>query len=112
MLGPSVALLVVFFVVPVFVAMAESLFAWDMLTPHVYVGLDNYRALAQRGELFRIAARTLGFSAMVVTGAMSLGLALALLLDRRGKLFAFVRGSIFSAYVVSWVAVALLWTWM
>jgi len=38
-----------------------------------------------------------------------LGLALALLLDRPGRFFAFVRGAIFSAYVVSWVAVALLW---
>jgi len=46
---------------------------------------------------------------LVVTGSMALGLALALLLDRPGALFAFVRGAIFSAYVVSWVAVALLW---
>jgi ABC-type sugar transport system permease subunit len=34
------------------------------------------------------------------------------LLNRPGRFFAFVRASIFSAYVVSWVAVALLWTWM
>jgi ABC-type sugar transport system permease subunit len=46
---------------------------------------------------------------LVVSGSMALGLGLALLLDRPGRFFAFVRGSIFSAYVVSWVAVALLW---
>jgi ABC-type sugar transport system permease subunit len=40
---------------------------------------------------------------------MTLGLALALLVNRPGRFFAFVRASIFSAYVVSWVAVALLW---
>jgi ABC-type sugar transport system permease subunit len=112
MLGPSLVLLVVFFVVPVGVAAVESLFAWDMLTPHVFVGMGNYRALAMDGELLRIALRTLGFSALVVAGAMALGLALAVLLNRKGRLFAFVRASIFSAYVVSWVAVALLWTWM
>jgi sn-glycerol 3-phosphate transport system permease protein len=49
---------------------------------------------------------------MVVTGSMSLGLGLAVLLDRNGAFFAFVRGAIFSAYVVSWVAVALLWMWI
>jgi ABC-type sugar transport system permease subunit len=112
MLGPSLVLLVVFFVVPVGVAAVESFLAWDMLTPHVWVGADNYVDLAKDGELFFLALRTLGFSAMVVAGAMSLGLVLALLLNREGRLFAFVRASIFSAYVVSWVAVALLWTWM
>src|SRR5439155_1068435 len=59
-----------------------------------------------------IAGRTLVFSVLVVLGSMSLGLGLALLLNRGGRLFAFVRGAVFSAYVVSWVAVALLWTWL
>lgn len=112
MLGPTLALLVLFFVVPVVLAVVQSFYAWDMLTPPESVGFDNYRALAARGELGRIAGRTLGFSAMVVTGAMSLGLALAVLLNRPGRFFAVVRASIFSAYVVSWVAVALLFTWM
>src|SRR3984957_13524094 len=40
---------------------------------------------------------------------MSLGLAMALLVNRPSPFFAAVRASIFSAYVVSWVAVALLW---
>jgi len=112
MLGPSLAILVVFFVIPVGLAAYQSLFAWDLLTPPAWVGLDNYRAIAQRGELLHILFRTLAFSAMVVAGAMTLGLALAVLLNRPGKLFAFVRAAIFSAYVVSWVAVALLWMWL
>jgi ABC-type sugar transport system permease subunit len=111
-LGPSLALLFVFFVLPVGIAAVGSLFSWDLLTPPAYVGADNYRAVAAHGQLLAIALRTLAFSAMVVAGAMVLGLGLALLLDRPGRLFAFVRGSVFSAYVVSWVAVALLWMWM
>jgi sn-glycerol 3-phosphate transport system permease protein len=43
---------------------------------------------------------------------MTLGLALALALDRPGRVLGFVRASVFSAYVVSWVAVALLWMWL
>jgi ABC-type sugar transport system permease subunit len=73
------------------------------------VGGANYAAIAENGELLRILLRTLAYSAVVVTGSMALGLGLALLLDRPGRFFAFVRGAIFSAYVVSWVAVALLW---
>ena len=112
MLGPTLALLVVFFILPLGVAAYESFFAWDLLTAPRYVGLENYRALAARGELFAIALRTVGYSVLVVTAAMSAGLALAMLLDRPGRAFAFVRASVFSAYVVSWVAVALLWMWM
>jgi ABC-type sugar transport system permease subunit len=112
MLGPTLALLVLFFLVPIGVAGYESLFSWDMLTPPRYVGAANYRALAAHRELLRVALRTLAYSALVVAGTMTLGLALALLLDRPGRLFGFVRASVFSAYVVSWVAVALLWMWL
>jgi sn-glycerol 3-phosphate transport system permease protein len=112
MLAPTLALLIVFFLFPIGIAAWESLFSWDLLTPPRFVGVGNYRALAAHGELLGIALRTLGFSAMVVGGTMALGLALALLLDRPGRVFAFVRASVFSAYVVSWVAVALLWMWL
>jgi ABC-type sugar transport system permease subunit len=109
MLAPTLALLIVFFVVPIGVAAYESLFSWDLLTPPRFVGAANYRALAAHGELLRIALRTLGYSVLVVAGTMSLGLAMAILVNRPGRFFAAVRASIFSAYVVSWVAVALLW---
>jgi ABC-type sugar transport system permease subunit len=99
----------VFVLIPLGLAAYESLFAWDMLTDPAYVGGANYAAIAENGELGRTLVRTLGYSVMVVTGSMAVGLALALLLDRPGRFFAFVRGAIFSAYVVSWVAVALLW---
>jgi sn-glycerol 3-phosphate transport system permease protein len=112
MLGPTLALLAVFFVLPVGVAAYESLFSWDLLTPPRYVGGANYAALAAHGELLHVALRTLGYSALVVGGTMTLGLGLALLLDRPGRFIGFVRASVFSAYVVSWVAVALLWMWM
>jgi len=109
MLAPTLVLLVAFFIVPIGVAAFESFFAWDLLTPPRYVGAANYRALAAHGELLAITLRTLAYSVVVVSGTMALGLALALLVNRPGRVFALVRASIFSAYVVSWVAVALLW---
>jgi sn-glycerol 3-phosphate transport system permease protein len=112
MLGPTLVLLVVFFLLPIGAALVQSFFSWDLLTPPRFVGGANYEALAEHGELLRMAARTLGYSVLVVAGTVSLGLALAILLDRPGRFFAAVRASIFSAYVVSWVAVALLWMWM
>jgi ABC-type sugar transport system permease subunit len=112
MLAPSLALLSLFIVVPLGLAAWQSLFAWDLLTPAVPVGLGNFRALVASGAMFGALGRTLVFSAFVVVGATVTGFFLAFLLGRPGKVFAWVRGAIFGAYVVSWVAVALLWLWL
>ena len=112
MLAPTLLVLALFFVVPVVVAAIASLFSWDLLTPPTWVGSANYAQIARGGELGRVVARTLRYSAMVVVLAMALGLALALALNRPGRLVAFVRSAVFSAYVVSWVSVALLFSWM
>jgi ABC-type sugar transport system permease subunit len=112
MLLPTAILLVVFFFYPVLYAGYRSLYSWDLLTPPEYVGLDNYRVLLESGEIGRALKTTLAFSAVVVTGSMLLGLLLALALNRPGPFAGFVRGAVFSAYVVSWVSVALLWLWV
>lgn len=112
MLFPTLLLLFVFFLFPLAVLLKESFYAWDLLTPARYVGLLNYRALARSGELWHTFLTTLGISALVVSGSLGLGLALALLLDRPGRFAAFVRAAVFSAYVVSWVSVALLFLWI
>lgn len=112
MLGPTLALLAAFFFYPLAYAAYLSLFDWDLLTAPRWVGLDNYRALIASGELVDAVVTTLVFSLVVVAGSMSLGLALALALDRPGRFAAFVRSAVFSAYVVSWVSVALLWLWV
>ncbi len=109
MLGPSLVAWGLFVFFPLLLAGYQSLFAWDMLTDPVFVGGANYASIAEGGELFRVLGRSLGYAVLVVLGAMALGLSLALLLDRPGRFFGFVRGAVFSAYVVSWVAVALLW---
>jgi ABC-type sugar transport system permease subunit len=112
MMAPTALLLAVFFFYPLIFAAVQSLYAWDLLTPPRYVGLANYRELFASGEIERAFVTTLVFSVVVVVGSMSLGLALALALARPGRFPAFVRAAIFSAYVVSWVSVALLWLWV
>ncbi len=112
MLGPTALVFGLFFFYPLVLAVKESFYAWDLLTPPTYVGLRNYRSLVAGGELADTVGRTLGYSAVVVSLSVTLGLGLAVALDRPGRVYAFVRGAVFSAYVVSWVAVALLWMWI
>ncbi|MBK8258591.1 MAG: sugar ABC transporter permease [Polyangiaceae bacterium] len=111
-LFPTLLTLGLFFIAPLVIALKNSFFSWDMLTPPKYVGGANYASLLKSGELTGILARTGVYSLVVVTLSLALGLGLALALDRPGRIFSFVRSAVFSAYVVSWVAVALLWMWL
>jgi ABC-type sugar transport system permease subunit len=112
MLLPTLLFLFVFFVFPLGMLLEHSFFSWDLLTPARYVGLANYRSLLRSGELRQTLWTTLSMSLVIVVGSMAAGLALALLLDRPGRWAAFVRGAVFSAYVVSWVSVGLLFLWL
>ena len=112
MLLPTLLFLFVFFVFPLGMLVKHSLFSWDLLTPPRYVGLANYRSLFRSGELWQTFCTTLSMSTAVVLGSMTAGLGLALLLDRPGRWAAFVRSAVFSAYVVSWVSVGLLFLWL
>jgi sn-glycerol 3-phosphate transport system permease protein len=112
MILPTLAVLGLFFLVPLGLAAYQSLFRWDLLTPPQYVGISNYQRLLDSGELWRALVTTVSYAAVVVTGSLLMGLALALAVNRPGKLMAMVRTAVFSAYVVSWVSVALLWMWM
>lgn len=112
MLAPTVLGLGTFFLAPVIVAAIAAFFSWDLLTPPRFVGSANFAAIVRNGDAVRLLGTSLRFSALVVTLSLALGLGLALALNRPGRFYAFVRSAIFSAYVVSWVSVALLWTWL
>jgi sn-glycerol 3-phosphate transport system permease protein len=105
-------LLAVFFVYPLLSALRSSFYEWDLLTPPRFIGLANYRAILGTGELLSALGTTLLISVVVVAGSLVLGLALALAVNRPGRLAALARSAVFSAYVVSWVSVGLLFLWI
>ena len=65
MMAPTALLLALFFFYPLLNAAYLSLYQWDLLTPPKYVGLDNYAALSQSGELMHAFTTTLAFSVVV-----------------------------------------------
>lgn len=105
-------LLAVFFVYPLLSALHSSFYEWDLLTPPRFIGLANYRVIFGTGELLSALGTTLLISVLVVAGSLVLGLSLALAVNRPGRLAALARSAVFSAYVVSWVSVGLLFLWI
>ncbi len=112
LLSPTLAALAVFFVYPLLSALETSFYEWDLLTPPRLVGWDNYRAIFASGELFASLGTTLLISSFVVVGSLALGLSIALAVHRPGRVAALARSAVFSAYIVSWVAVGLLFLWI
>lgn len=88
-----------------------SLYEWDLVMPARWVGAANYRALVST-EFWEVVTNTVKYSVGVVVLSQTLGLALAVLLNDRTRLGALLQAAIFSSYVVSWVAVSLLWIWL
>lgn len=89
-----------------------SMLKWDLITAPVFVGLDNYTALARDTLFLRALTTTFAFSAMYVPGTIIFSLAVALLLNRRIRGLAIFRTMYFLPSVSSAVAVGLVWSWI
>ncbi|MEV6982523.1 sugar ABC transporter permease [Sphaerisporangium sp. NPDC051017] len=100
-ISPAVLIIIGLSVVPVVWSLLLSFQADDLVTPSVWVGLDNYRALAEDPNFGQAVRNTLLYTAMYVPLSMGLGLALALVLNRPVKLVGLYRTLIFVPFVIS-----------
>jgi multiple sugar transport system permease protein len=109
---PSALPLVLFVIGPMIGAAWVSLTEWNLLSPAVFVGLDNYAQLLADPETGDVFLHTLyyivGYLPLVYVG----GLALALALNTALKGRSFLRGIYFLPVVTSWIVVALVWRWL
>ncbi len=105
---------VIFIVGPMLASFAISLFQWNMLTPPKFIGLANFQHLFNDPRIGNVYLTTFKLAFMIVPTNMLLGLGLAVLLDRKmpNLLRNFFKVSFFFPYVVSAVAVSIIWTFM
>lgn len=111
--GPNLILLILFTYWPLARNVWLSVHRWDLISPaRPWVGLENYRYIVTNPDAGTIVTNTAVYTLGVVGGTMSLGLLVALLLNQplRGRTIA--RTVIFAPYVVSGVAIAIIWLFM
>ncbi|MFE4668678.1 carbohydrate ABC transporter permease [Streptomyces sp. NPDC056716] len=107
---PQLAGVVVFVLLPVGMAIWYSLNERNIFTgEQTFVGADNYAALADDPQLPEVLLATGLFSGGVVVINISLGLLIAVLLNRRFRGVTVFRTLFFSPVVVSVVAWTLVW---
>src|SRR6266516_4136833 len=110
LLGPALVLFVGFVLLPIVVAVYYSLYRWDGFGPLTdFVGLHNYkRALSD--SVFQHAIVHNGIIALLsLVLQIPLGIALALMLNRKLRGRAFLRLIVFAPYVVSEAIASVIW---
>ncbi|MFZ2173414.1 MAG: sugar ABC transporter permease [Rhodococcus sp. (in: high G+C Gram-positive bacteria)] len=106
LVGPNLVLLVLFTYRPLVDNIRLSFFDWNIADPvATYIGFDNYREWWSRSDTLQIVGNTVVFTIATVLGSMVIGLALALLLDRKLHGRNLVRSAIFAPFVISGAAV-------
>ena len=103
---------VLFTVVPVLGAFYIGLLRWDLLTEPRFVGFANVAEMLGDAKFWNALKNTAVFCLGSVPLAIGGGLLLAMLLNQRVRGIRFFRGVYYVPYVTSWVAVALVWSWL
>ncbi|MGB9305450.1 MAG: carbohydrate ABC transporter permease [Mycobacterium sp.] len=108
LVGPNVALLLVFIYRPLADNIRLSFFDWNISDPTAqFIGLSNYAEWFTRPDTRQIVLNTAVFTAATVVGSMVLGLVLAMLLDQPLRGRNLVRSTVFAPFVISGAAVGL-----
>ena len=109
---PTLLGLLFFTVGPFLVAIYISFTDWSLFKGPVWVGLTNYHHMFH-DPLFWLSWRnTAIYTGLSVPLSMVLGLAIALLLNRKLRGMAFFRILFFAPMTIGVVASGLLWSWM
>lgn len=109
---PGFSALLLFVVGPILASLVLTAYEWDLLTSPRFIGLDNFRRLWSDEEFWAALRHTLTYIVGYVPLVMVIALLLALALNSRMPALGLVRTAFFMPVVSSWVAVALLWTWI
>ncbi|MFI6830134.1 carbohydrate ABC transporter permease [Kribbella sp. NPDC050241] len=110
LVGPNLALILVFSYWPVIYNLYLSFTSWDMISPSpTWAGPAEYRELFTSSDFAQVLLNTFKFVALIVVGAVVGGLATALVLNQRLIGRGLVRTVSFAPHIVSGAAIATLW---
>jgi multiple sugar transport system permease protein len=110
--APAVAVIGVFFLVPLGLTFYMSLTDWSLLGAHSWVGLENY-SRAFKDPAFRSAFEfTLEYTAVITPILFLLALGLALLVKRRRRGARFFQSVYFTPVVIGLASGSFLWLYM
>jgi multiple sugar transport system permease protein len=97
---------------PMLAALVLAFFDWPLSGFPAFVGVTHFRTLLQDDLLARVLWNSCYYAVGSVPLSLAVGLALAILVNRRQRGIAFFRTIFFLPVVASGVALTLLWAWL
>lgn len=85
---------------------------WDLITPPVWVGGDNYKDFINSSLFWKVIGNTLYFTLVSVFLGVIVSLGLAMIVNQKIKGVSFFRPVYFLPVISSMVAVSLVWKWL
>lgn len=112
-LAPGLILFAIFTVFALIFAFYLTFHQWDIISPEKpFVGLDNYREMAQDERFHRSVLNTAYFTVVSVPLTMAIGLGIALLLNQPLRFRGLFRTMYFLPVVTPFVVSAIIWKWL
>ena len=110
--GPAFLLIVFFGIVPIVWSAILSFQRTNLLSPPVWVGLANYRALPKDPYFKQSMLHAAIYTALFVPLSIAGGLFTAIALNRKIRGVRFYRTAVFVPVVVSTIATAIIFLWV
>lgn len=110
---PTFLLFGIFFILPVLYSMFLSLNKWNGFSSHMsFIGFGNYIRLFSDPMFKNALINTIYYVFVTVPVSILLSLFLSMLTSEKKKAYSFIRAAYFIPYVVSMVAVSVVWAWI
>ena len=106
------ALVGVFFLLPLAMTVWMSLHAWPLVGAHRYIGLANYLAAWRDIRFWNALKFTALYTVVVTVAIFVVAFPLALYVERPRRLGGFYRTAYFLPVVVGFASASLLWSWL
>lgn len=103
----------VFVVFSIIYSMAISLTQWDLLTPQVFVGFENYVEIFKDARFYQVLYNTLYFVIGIVPPVLLFSMLMAIGINGKvNKLTNFFKLSFFAPSITSTIAIGMIWLWI
>ncbi|MFC0266740.1 carbohydrate ABC transporter permease [Kushneria aurantia] len=109
---PALALVVVFFLIPLGMTVWMSLHNWPLLGNARWIGLANYTRLWNDASFWNALLFTAQYTIVSTIGLLGLALALALMVQHQGRATGLYRTVWFLPVVTGFASASLLWAWL
>lgn len=109
---PALALVAVFFLVPLGMTVWMSLHNWPLLGTPRWIGTANYERLFNDTSFWNAMRFTVQYTVVVTIGLLGVAMGLALMVQSEGRATAIYRTIYFLPVVTGFASASLLWAWL